>query len=106
MNVEWYIQVNSPTVFIQNHLIISLLDVKPGNTLISIAPTDEQITEYIKQNPSATYEPRIEPDLSPDPIITVKSQPLPNFGLDPSLSNLEIRLADYGAGESFAPLQP
>ena len=35
----------------------------------------------LQDTPSATYEPRIEPDLSPEPIITVKSQPITHFGV-------------------------
>lgn len=58
--------------------------------------------DYLDKNPAAIYEPKIEPALSPDPIITVKSQPLPNFGLDPSLDNLVIKMADYGESERFA----
>ena len=60
---------------------------------------DTAIQAFLAENPSATYEPRLERELSPDPIITVKTQPLPNFCLDPTLSNLNIRLIDYGSGE-------
>jgi serine/threonine-protein kinase SRPK3 len=77
-------------------------DVKPDNTMVSLANADAAIQAYLEQHPSATYEPRNEPDLSPDPIITVKSQPLPNFGLDPTLSNLDVRVIDYGQAASVA----
>ena len=56
----------------------------------------EAIHTYLEKYPSATYEPRMELDLSPDPMITVKTQPLPNFQLDPNLIDIEIRLIDYG----------
>ncbi|KIM44308.1 hypothetical protein M413DRAFT_433710 [Hebeloma cylindrosporum] len=71
-------------------------DVKPQNIMVSMNVSDATIAEYLDKNPAELYEPRIEPDLSPDPIITVKSQPLPDFGLDPTLSNLVVKLADYG----------
>jgi hypothetical protein len=74
-------------------------DVKPDNILICIDHEDAAITHLLQEIPSATYEPRIEPDLSPNPIITVKSQPLPNFGLREDMSNLTICLIDYGNGE-------
>ena len=60
---------------------------------------DEQICDYLQANPSATYEPRVEEAISPEPIITVKSQPLPYFGLNPDLSNLHIKLGDFGVGK-------
>ena len=76
------------------------LDVKPQNTLVSIGHQCQAIREHLSNNPSATYEPRFEPDLSPDPIITVKSQPLPNFNLDSTLANLDVKLIDYGSGKN------
>ena len=53
------------------------------------------LEEESQRHPSTIYEP----DLSPDPIITVKSQPLPSFGLDQHLSNLDVKLIDYGSGK-------
>jgi serine/threonine-protein kinase SRPK3 len=53
--------------------------------MVSMNVSDATIDEYLDKNPAVLYEPRIEPDLSVDPIITVKSQPLPDFGLDPTL---------------------
>jgi serine/threonine-protein kinase SRPK3 len=76
------------------------LDIKPQNTLVSIGKQCPAIQKHLLNNPSATYEPRLEPDLSPDPIITVKSQPLPNFNLDTTLANLDVKIIDYGSGEN------
>ncbi|THH03876.1 hypothetical protein EW146_g10325 [Bondarzewia mesenterica] len=70
--------------------------VHTGKSSSSHLYQNEAITRFLKESPSAIYEPRIEPDLSPDPIITVKSQPLPNFGLRPDASNLDVCLIDYG----------
>ncbi|KAG1901461.1 kinase-like domain-containing protein [Suillus fuscotomentosus] len=70
-------------------------DVKPDNVLICVDYEDEAITRLLEETPSATYEPRFEPILSPEPIITVKSQPLPNFGLREDASNLKVCLIDY-----------
>jgi serine/threonine-protein kinase SRPK3 len=72
--------------------------VKPDNILLSVEHADSAITRLLRESPSTTYETRIEPDLSPDPIITVKSQPLPGLGLTPDASNLDICLIDYGNG--------
>ena len=66
---------------------------------MSLERADETIVDLLKSSPSETYEPRIETDLSPDPIITVKSQPLPNLGLKPDASNLNVCLIDYGNGK-------
>ncbi|KAF8478755.1 kinase-like domain-containing protein [Gautieria morchelliformis] len=72
-------------------------DVKPDNTLVLIGNQDAAISQFLQENPSTNYEPRIEPDLSPDPIITVRSQPLPNFGLKEDASNLDVCLIDLGS---------
>lgn len=42
--------------------------------------------------------PPIDPRISPDPIPALRSQPLPNFGLDPSYANIDIKLIDYDSG--------
>ena len=73
--------------------------MKPDNTLICIDHDDAAITRLLQDSPSAIYEPRIEPELSPDPIITVKSQPLPAFDLRADASNLNVCLIDYGHGK-------
>ena len=81
------------------------LDVTPSNILVPLEDGNgneaihEEIDAYLVKNPSATYEPRVEPNLFPVPIITVESQPLPNLRLDPNLTNIEIRLVDYGHGK-------
>ena len=59
---------------------------------------DEQIHAYLQENPSETYEPRLYSKISSEPIVTVKSQPLPNFGLNPDVTNLHVKLADFGSG--------
>ncbi|KAF8072141.1 kinase-like domain-containing protein [Lyophyllum atratum] len=71
-------------------------DLKPQNVMVCMNASDATIAKYLDENPATLYEPRYEPDLSPDPIITVRSQPLPDFGLDPSLDNIIVKLADYG----------
>lgn len=77
----------------------NLTDVKPQNIMVSMNVSDATIADYLDKNPTSLYEPRIQPDLSSDPIITVRSQPLPDFGLNPTLDNLVVKLADYGEGE-------
>lgn len=66
--------------------------------MASMNVSDATIAGYLDENPAVLYEPRIEPDLCANPIITVKSQPLPDFGLDPTLIGLVVKLADYGEG--------
>jgi serine/threonine-protein kinase SRPK3 len=63
---------------------------------------DETLKAFLQEYPSESYEPRIEPKVSPDPIITVKSQPLPNFGLCEDFSNIRIKLIDFGVGKLVA----
>ncbi|OCH93607.1 hypothetical protein OBBRIDRAFT_811058 [Obba rivulosa] len=57
-------------------------DVKPSNTLMSLEHQDEAIDDALRTEPSETYEPRFEPELSPDPILTVRSQPLFDVAFD------------------------
>jgi serine/threonine-protein kinase SRPK3 len=69
---------------------------------VALRPPDdyqETIASYLVDHPSTTHPPRDAPFLSPDPIITVKSEPLPNFGLRPDLSNLHVDLMDFSAGK-------
>jgi len=66
--------------------------------MVSTNVSDATITEYLDKIPAILYEPRIEPDLSANPIITVKWQLLPDFGLDSTLIGLVVKLADYGEG--------
>ena len=73
-------------------------DIKPDNIMASLDHADALIERHLQLSPAGIYEPRIEPGLSPDPIITVKTQCLPNFGLNPDLSNLNVRLIDFGHG--------
>lgn len=73
-------------------------DIKPDNIMVSLDHADALIERHLELNPAEVYAPRMKPDLSPDPIITVKTQCLPNFGLKPDLSNLNVRLVDFGHG--------
>ncbi len=68
------------------------MSVLPGGRLV------KDIQTYIKNHPPETYEPLSLPRFTSQPIITVKSQPLPDIGLLPDLSNLNIKLIDYGEG--------
>ncbi|KAK0237864.1 hypothetical protein EDD85DRAFT_1004814 [Armillaria nabsnona] len=60
--------------------------------------TRQGYTDIHQNHPPETYEPLNLPGLTSKPIITVKSQPLPDIGLLPDLSNLNIKLIDYGEG--------
>jgi serine/threonine-protein kinase SRPK3 len=85
-------------------LIYTNVDLKPTNILVSLGNgvgdnMDETLKAFLQEHPSESYEPRIEPSVSSDPIITVKSQPLPNFGLHEDLSNIRIKVIDFGSGK-------
>ncbi|PBK79503.1 kinase-like protein [Armillaria gallica] len=71
----------------------NIMSVLPSRTLV------KNIQTYIKNHPPETYEPLSLPRFTPQPIITVKSQPLPDIGLLPDLSNLNIKLIDYGEAQ-------
>ncbi|KAJ7027520.1 kinase-like domain-containing protein [Mycena alexandri] len=72
-------------------------DVKLDNLVV--CPPDlaqGRIKCLLSKSPVERYDPINISTLSPDPIITIRSQPLPNFGLKRSLQNLNIKLIDYG----------
>ncbi|KAF9480906.1 kinase-like protein [Pholiota conissans] len=70
-------------------------DLRLSNIMVPVTASDTRINKYLAQNPAKTYKPRV--DLKTKKLITtVKSQPLPHFGLNPSLNNLSIKLCDYG----------
>lgn len=96
--VAWFTQVSAFNSVLNNKAR-KLSDVRPQNIMVSMNVSDATIADYLDKNPATLYEPRIQPDLSLDPIIRVKSQPLPDFGLDPTLDNLVVKLADFGEGE-------
>ncbi|OJT04246.1 Serine/threonine-protein kinase SRPK [Trametes pubescens] len=83
--------------FVHTKAKIVHCDVKADNIFAKITADDSAIARYLEENPSETYTPRFHSNISDGPIVTVKSQPLPNFGLDASFENLEIYLADFGS---------
>lgn len=70
--------------------------MKPESLLVGIDVDDEMLSSYLYAYPATTYPPRTDIALWDEPMITVKSEPLPNFGLEPSLDNLKIIICDYG----------
>ncbi|RDX47267.1 kinase-like protein [Lentinus brumalis] len=76
--------------------LVHAVDVKAGNVFTQMDAGTEDIERYLRDHPPETYPPRSAPELWSGPIITVKSQPLPNMGLKPSLENLNVALGDFG----------
>ena len=78
-------------------------DLKSDNVLVvPNCPNDvlaTTIDAYLREHPPSIYEPLHIPELSSKPIVTVASQPLPNFGLSRDLGNLSVKLVDFGTGE-------
>lgn len=72
--------------------------------MVSLEKADSAIEKLLLDEPSAIYPPRVEPRVSPDPIITVVSQPVPDFGLKTDCSNIRIKLSDFGHCEIATPL--
>ena len=99
MTVAWFTQVITFKWFTSQYKVYTRSDVKPQNLMVSMNVSDATIFNYLDKHPASLYEPQMEPDLSLDPIITVKSQPLPDFDLDPNLDNIVVKLADYGESE-------
>ena len=72
-------------------------DIKSDNIIIDDDVQNEAIAKYLAEHPSQTYPARHEHAVSPDPIITVVSEPLPPFNL-PNRDRLRLKLGDFGAG--------
>ncbi|KAJ7725188.1 kinase-like domain-containing protein [Mycena metata] len=74
-------------------------DVKLDNLVVCPPDlTQHGIKRLLSKSPIERYEPIDLPTISVDPIVTIRSQPLPNLGLKRSLQNLNIKLIDYGEG--------
>ncbi|KAJ2932098.1 hypothetical protein H1R20_g4978, partial [Candolleomyces eurysporus] len=71
-------------------------DIKSDNIFIDFGEQNEAIAKYLAEHPSSTYPARHKPSISPDPIITVVSEPLPPFGLL-DRNDLRLKLGDFGA---------
>ena len=76
------------------------VDMHMGNILVKLQASDSDIQRYLEENPSQIHPPQYDLHVSAEPIITVKSQPLPNIGTNTSLTNIEICLVDYSASAS------
>jgi serine/threonine-protein kinase SRPK3 len=74
--------------------------------LVSVPNIDAVIEKTLRDDPSATYPPHIEPLLSPEPILTVKSQPLVFTRETLDHQNIEIRIADLGEGDIIGCCPP
>lgn len=74
-------------------------DLKPDNIMMTIDQQASVIEKLLEDDPSRLYPPRIDARVSPHPVITVVSQPVPNFGLQGDCTNLHIKLSDFGSGE-------
>ncbi|KAL1939542.1 hypothetical protein VTO73DRAFT_9853 [Trametes versicolor] len=82
--------------FLHNRLHVVHADFKLHNILVKLHADTEDIDRFLRKHPAQTYPPPPEASASSDTVLTVQSQPLPNLGLDPSLSNLDICVSDYG----------
>ncbi|CDO69817.1 hypothetical protein BN946_scf184803.g15 [Trametes cinnabarina] len=70
------------------------MDVKASNIFVQLRASDEDITHYLQRHPAE--EKRPQETHGEQSFMHTRSQPLPNFGLDPSLKNLHVCLGDYG----------
>ena len=87
----WFTEVCTDSVRICcTRCSFSTTDIKPESLLVDINIDNnlDVLSKYLESNPASTYPPRINATLWPEPMVTVRSQPLPNFGLHPSLHNI------------------
>ena len=62
--------------------------------MVSTNVSDTTVAEYLDKNPVILCESPTFPSI----LSSVKSQPFPDFSLDPTSINLVVKLADYGEG--------
>ncbi|KAJ7804571.1 kinase-like domain-containing protein [Mycena olivaceomarginata] len=51
-------------------------DINASNIFLNVGYHPDDIAVLLQVSPSLTYEPRLDPELSPDPIVTVQTQSL------------------------------
>lgn len=77
-------------------MLIVAVDLKLDNILVKLHASTEDIDRFLEKYPAQTYPPPLEGSTASDAILTVRSQPLLNLGLELSLSNLDVCISDYG----------
>ncbi|KAK0460285.1 uncharacterized protein EV420DRAFT_1763173 [Desarmillaria tabescens] len=92
MTVAMSIMVRFLLILVCDWLRISFPDIKTNNVMAVLPRSHNReslvkdIQTCIKTHPTETYESLSLPQLVPEPIICVKSQPLPDMGLLPDLT--------------------
>lgn len=71
-------------------------DLKSDNIMVALDFADEEIESLLIDDPWLMYPPRSSSFLPKEPIVTIKSQPLPNFGVKEDGSNLHVKVGDLG----------
>ncbi|KAL0948552.1 hypothetical protein HGRIS_011112 [Hohenbuehelia grisea] len=79
-------------------------DVKDDNLLLALQSQPDVITDFLREHPSTTHPPRNEPELSPTPIVTVKSESLPPLGK--ALDDPVFHLSDFGCAIRTSDITP
>lgn len=67
--------------------------------MVALSLADEAIESLLTDDPWSTYPPRFSSFLSKEPIVTIKSQPLLNFGVKEDGSDIHVKIADFGHGK-------
>lgn len=52
------------------------LDINTSNIFLNVGYHPDDIAVLLQVSPSLTYEPHLDPELSPDPIVPVQTQSL------------------------------
>ncbi|TFK98390.1 kinase-like domain-containing protein [Pterulicium gracile] len=71
-------------------------DLKSSNIFIPLeGEFQPELLQYLQTHPALMYEPHIDPQISPKPIVTYRSQTLPRIG-PASFDKWHVILGDYG----------
>lgn len=76
-------------------------DLKSSNLFIPLeGQYTSELSEYLHTHPALAYDPHVDLQISPEPIITFRSQTLPRIG-PTSFDQWHVCLGDYGEGEDI-----
>ncbi|KAH9941621.1 kinase-like domain-containing protein [Epithele typhae] len=91
--------------FLHREMKVVHADVKASNLFIKLNIGHDDLKRYLHDHPSENHAPEYAKQWV-GPSVTVKTQPLPNVGLDPSVENIDVSLGDFGGSVFLDDLTP
>ncbi|KAI0350430.1 kinase-like protein [Trametes cingulata] len=83
--------------FLHSVLNVAHTDLKLDNILVKLSVLPEDVDRYLHEHPATVYPPQVFASISPDPVVTVRTQSLVQLALRHPPQQIDICLSDYGA---------